>query len=120
MDFFRATEKLFLSLAAMTMFGWPQYPLQDRIPQYAVYWVGDGDTKQSDTNHGKYFDVRFCDVHGERSELGVKWEAQSYTGVLTPYGIDRPVDFAKAIDILEEHIHAPTRGELSQFRSMEI
>jgi hypothetical protein len=30
--------------------------------------------------------------------------------VLTPYGIDRPVDFAEAIDILEEHIHAPTRG----------
>jgi hypothetical protein len=55
-------------------------PLQDRIPQYAVYWVEDGDTKQSDTNHGKYFDVRFCDVHGERSELGVKWEAQVLHG----------------------------------------
>jgi hypothetical protein len=29
---------------------------------------------------------------------------------LTAYGIDRPVDFAKAIDVLEEHIHPPTRG----------
>lgn len=42
--------------------------------------------------------------------MGVKWEAQSYTGILTPYGIDRPVDFSKAVDILEEHIHPPTRG----------
>jgi cytochrome c biogenesis protein CcmG/thiol:disulfide interchange protein DsbE len=85
-------------------------PLEVRIPTYAIYWIEDRDTKQSDTNHGKYYDVRFCDIYGERSELGVKWEAQSYTGILTPYGIDRPVDFSKAIDVLEEHIHAPTRG----------
>jgi cytochrome c biogenesis protein CcmG/thiol:disulfide interchange protein DsbE len=84
--------------------------LEERIPTYAVYWVEDSETKHSDTNHGRYFDVRFCDIYGERSELGVKWEAKSYTGILTPYGIDRPVDFPKAIDILEEHIHAPTRG----------
>lgn len=85
-------------------------PLETRIPTYATYWIEDRDTKQSDTNHGRYFDVRFCDLYGERSEMGVKWEAQSYTGILTSYGIDRPVDFRKAIDVLEEHIHAPTRG----------
>ena len=85
-------------------------PLEQRVPTYAVYWIEDPDTKQSDTNHGKYFDVRFCDIYGERSEMGVKWEAQSYTGNLTSYGIDRSVNFPKAVDILEEHIHPPTRG----------
>lgn len=86
-------------------------PLRDRIPLYLIYWIDDRDTKQSDTNHGSYFEVPFCDPHGHRSERSVMFEAQSYTGILASHGIDRPVDFAKAIEILSEYIHPPFRGE---------
>src|SRR6202000_1879505 len=36
--------------------------------------------------------------------------AQSYTGILESHGIERPVDFAKAIEVLTEFIHPPFRG----------
>jgi cytochrome c biogenesis protein CcmG, thiol:disulfide interchange protein DsbE len=85
--------------------------LQNRIPLYLVYWIEDHDTKQSDTNHGNYFEVPFCEPHGHRSERSVMFEAQSYTGILGAHGIDRPVDFAKAIEVLTEYIHPPFRGE---------
>ena len=84
--------------------------LQDRIPLYIIYWVEDRETKQSDTNQGKYFEVPFCDPHGHRSERSVEFEAQSYTGILESHGIERPVDFAKAIEVLTEFIHPPFRG----------
>ena len=67
--------------------------------------------KQADTNGEKYFDVLFVGRQGQQLEMGVKYEAMSYTGTLTSLGIDRPVDFAKAITILEENIHPPDRGQ---------
>ena len=85
--------------------------LKDRIPLFLVYWIGDPETKQSDTNHGNYFEVPFCDVRGHRSERSVMFEAQSYTGILESHGIERPVDFAKAIEVLTEYIHPPFHGE---------
>jgi cytochrome c biogenesis protein CcmG, thiol:disulfide interchange protein DsbE len=84
--------------------------LLERIPLYIIYWVEDHETKQSDTNQGKYFEVPFCDPHGRRSERSVEFEAQSYTGILESHGIERPVDFAKAIEVLTEFIHPPFRG----------
>lgn len=84
--------------------------LQERIPRYLIYWVEDRETKQTDTNQGKYFEVPFCDPHGHRSERSVMFEAQSYTGILESHGIERPVDFAKAIEVLTEFIHPPFRG----------
>jgi cytochrome c biogenesis protein CcmG, thiol:disulfide interchange protein DsbE len=85
-------------------------PLQERIPRYLIYWIEDRQTKQTDTNQGRYFEVPFCDPHGHRSELSVEFEAQSYTGILESHGIERPVDFAKAIEVLTEFIHPPFRG----------
>lgn len=84
--------------------------LQERIPRYIVYWIEDRETKQTDTNQGRYFEVPFCDPYGRRSELSVEFEAQSYTGILESHGIERPVDFAKAIEVLSEFIHPPFRG----------
>lgn len=85
-------------------------PLGDKFPKYAIYWVEDRGTKQADTNEGKYFDVPFCDVNGQREEWSVRYEAESYTGKLARLGIDRPTDYAKAIDVLEGYIHLPDRG----------
>jgi thiol-disulfide isomerase/thioredoxin len=84
--------------------------LQERIPLYMIYWIEDRDSRQSDTNHGNYFEVPFCDPHGHRSERSVMFEAQSYTGILESHGIERPVDFAKAVEVLTEYIHPPFHG----------
>ncbi len=85
--------------------------LRDRFPRYAIYWVEDRESKQMDTNEGKYFEVPFCDPEGRREEQGVRYEAESYTGQLESHGIERAADYAKAIEILEEYIHPPSRGE---------
>jgi thiol-disulfide isomerase/thioredoxin len=81
-----------------------------RAPRYAIYWVEESQTKQADTNSGEYFEVPFCDVHGRLLEESVSLQAQSYTGILEAQGIERPVNFAKAIEILEDYIHEPSRG----------
>ena len=78
--------------------------------KYAVYWVEDPETKQSDTNGGRYFEIPFCNVHGIRAERSEQFEAESYTGVLEKYGIQRPQDFRKAIEVLEEYIRPPEYG----------
>jgi hypothetical protein len=86
--------------------------LRDWAPaQYAIYWVEDRGSGQTDTNEGKYFEVPFCDVEGRREEQSVRLEAESYTGALAAHGIERPVNYAKAIEVLEEYIHPPSRGE---------
>jgi len=85
--------------------------LKDRFPQYAVYWIEDRQTKWVDTNDGKYFDIPFCDLQGRRSEQSVRFEAESYTGQLERNGIERAADYAKAIEVLEEYIHVPSRGQ---------
>jgi thiol-disulfide isomerase/thioredoxin len=79
-------------------------------PRYAIYWVEESQSKQVDTNSGEYFEVPFCDMHGRLSEKSVSLQAQSYTGILEAQGIERPVNYAKAIEILEDYIHAPSRG----------
>lgn len=86
------------------------FALGDRFPRYAVYWIEDRESKQLDTNEGKYFEIPFCDAEGHREEWSVQYEAESYTGKLERYGIERGVDYSKAIEILDEYIHAPTRG----------
>jgi thiol-disulfide isomerase/thioredoxin len=86
-------------------------PLNGWNLNYAVYWVEDRDSKAVDTNGGKYFEVPFCTALGKRAEFSVKYEAMSYTGVLESYGIERRVDYAKAIQVLEEFIYAPLRGQ---------
>lgn len=82
-----------------------------RAPRYAIYWVEDPQSKQQDTNSGEYFEVPFCDVHARLLEESVSLQAQSYTGILEAQGIERPVNYAKAIEILEDYIHAPSRGQ---------
>jgi hypothetical protein len=86
-------------------------PLKDRYSQYAIYWIEDRETKQVDTNDGEYFDISFCDIQGRRNEQSVRYEAASYTGELEAHGIERPADYAKAIEILEDYIHPPLRGQ---------
>jgi thiol-disulfide isomerase/thioredoxin/predicted negative regulator of RcsB-dependent stress response len=81
-----------------------------RAPRYAIYWVEESQTKQADTNLGEYFEVPFCDVHGRLLEESVSLQAQSYTGILEAEGIERPVNYAKAVEILEDYMHAPSRG----------
>jgi thiol-disulfide isomerase/thioredoxin len=85
-------------------------PLKDRFPKYAVYWIEDRETKQLDTNGGNYFDVPFCDLEGRRAEWSVRYEAESYTGQLESHGVERATDYAKAIEVLDEFIHPPSRG----------
>lgn len=82
----------------------------DWSPRYAVYWAEDSQTKQVDTNEGKYFEVPFCDVYGQRDEQSVRYEAESYAATLRVHGIDRPVNYAKAIDVLDAYIRPPSRG----------
>jgi hypothetical protein len=77
---------------------------------FAVYWIEDPTLTLSDTNGGKYFEVPYRDVYGHRSERSVLSEAQTYTGILTPRGIDRAKDYAQAIEILQGYIHPPDRG----------
>jgi thiol-disulfide isomerase/thioredoxin len=81
-----------------------------RAPSYAIYWVEEPQSKQVDTNSGEYFEVPFCDVRGQLLEESVSLQAQSYTGILEAEGIERPVNYAKAIEILEDYVRAPTRG----------
>lgn len=83
---------------------------QFNAPRYAIYWVEDPQTKQMDTNVGEYFEVPFCDLHGRLSETSVRLQAWSYTGILEAHGIERPVNYAKAIEILEDYIRVPSRG----------
>ena len=83
----------------------------DRIPKYAIYWIEDRESKQADTNDGKYFEIPFCNAQGHRDEWSVRYEAESYTGQLQAHGIERAVDYSKAIDVLEGYIHAPSRGD---------
>ncbi len=81
-----------------------------RAPRYAIYWVENPQSKQQDTNFGEYFEVPFCDVHGRMLEESVSLQAQSYTGILEAQGIERPAIYAKAVEILEDYIHTPSRG----------
>lgn len=85
--------------------------LKDMTSTYAVYWIEDRENKQVDTNEGKYFEVPFCDIQGQREEQSVMLEAESYTGTLEAHGIERPANYAKAIEVLEGYIHPPSRGE---------
>jgi thiol-disulfide isomerase/thioredoxin/predicted negative regulator of RcsB-dependent stress response len=85
-------------------------PVKERFPRYAVYWIEDRESKQADTNDGKYFEVPFCDPHGQREEQSVGFEAESYTGKLEAHGIERPTDYAKAVEVLEGYIQPPSRG----------
>jgi thiol-disulfide isomerase/thioredoxin len=62
-----------------------------------------------DANAGEYFEVPFCDLHGRLAEESVSLQAQSYTGILEAEGIERPTNYAKAVEILEDYIHAPSR-----------
>ena len=87
------------------------FAVGDRIPKYAIYWVEDREIKQVDNNDGKYFEIPFCDAQGQRHEWSVRYEAESYTGQLESHGIERAVDYFKAIEVLEGYIHAPSRGE---------
>jgi thiol-disulfide isomerase/thioredoxin/predicted negative regulator of RcsB-dependent stress response len=81
-----------------------------RAPRYAIYWVEESRSKQVDANAGEYFEVPFCDLHGRLAEESVSLQAQSYTGILEAEGIERPTNYAKAVEILEDYIHAPSRG----------
>ncbi len=85
--------------------------LGDSIPKYAIYWIEDRESKAVDTNGGKYFEVPFCDAQGQREEWSVRFEAESYTGTIQAHGIERAVDYSKAINVLDEYIHPPSRGE---------
>lgn len=85
--------------------------LGDSIPKYAIYWIEDRESKSVDTNGGKYFEIPFCDARGQRDEWSVRFQAESYTGTLQAHGIERGVDYSKAIGILDEYIHPPFRGE---------
>src|ERR1700730_7607929 len=80
-------------------------------PRYAIYWVEEPQSKEVDTNSGEYFEVPFCDLHGQLSEVSVRLQAQSYTGILEARGVERPVNYAKAIEILEDCIRVPSRGQ---------
>ena len=84
--------------------------LAHRSPRYATYWVEDPDGKQLDTNSGRYFEVPFCDLLGRRDESSVKYQAESFGGSLVKHGVQRPPDYAHAVDVLETFIHAPSSG----------
>jgi thiol-disulfide isomerase/thioredoxin len=86
-------------------------PLRGTFHHYAIYRIENRQSQQVDANDGKDFEVPFCDVEGHRDEQSVRFEAESYTGKLEAYGVDRPTDYAKAIEVLEEHIHPPSRGQ---------
>ncbi len=53
----------------------------------------------------------FCDIDGQRDERSVRYEAESYTGTLQVHGIDRPANYAKAIEVLDAYIRPPSRGQ---------
>lgn len=85
-------------------------PLADRFFRYAIYWIEDRDTRQIDNNGGKYFEMRFCDIEGHPDLNSVRFEAGAYAGQLHAHGVELTPDYAKAINVLEEYIHPPTRG----------
>lgn len=76
-------------------------PLGHEIFGYGAYWVEDTATKQIDNNGGKYWDIFFCNLEGERQESSIEAKARSYTGSLRDQGIDRPVDYAEALNVLQ-------------------
>jgi thiol-disulfide isomerase/thioredoxin len=78
--------------------------------KYAIYYVEEPEAKQTDTNDGKYFEVLFCTPRGEHPDRTIQYQAESYGGRLEPHGFQRPTNYAKAIEILEENIHPPDRG----------
>jgi thiol-disulfide isomerase/thioredoxin len=85
--------------------------LQAMKNEFAIYWVEEPETKIADTNRGKYFEVMFCDVHGERPETAVEYRALSYNGWLEPHGFSRPADYPRVVQILTDNIHPPNKGE---------
>lgn len=85
--------------------------LRAMLNTYAIYRVEEPETKQVDTNDGNYFEVLACDVHGERVEQAIHDQARAYTGWLESRGFERPVDFAKALQILNDYIRPPRKGE---------
>jgi thiol-disulfide isomerase/thioredoxin len=87
--------------------------------KFAVYWVEDQETKQSDMAGGKYFQIPFCTARGDRAERSEQFEAESYTGVLEKFGIQRQQDFRKAIAVLEEYIRPPEHGAFLMSRLWE-
>ena len=87
-----------------------EVPLQPMLNDYAIYWVEDPETKQVDTNCGKYFEVLFCDVHGERAERSIEYRARSFDGWLEAYGFDRPANLSNSVKVLEDFIHPPDKG----------
>ncbi|HEY2823371.1 MAG TPA: TlpA disulfide reductase family protein [Candidatus Acidoferrum sp.] len=88
-----------------------QVTLRAMKNEYAIYWVEEPGTKLADTNGEKYFEVMFCDVHGERPEKTIEYQARTYDGWLETHGFDRPANTSKALQILEEHIRPPNKGE---------
>ncbi len=69
--------------------------------RYAAYWFEDTATHQTDKNHGDYFDVFFCNFDGTRSAQSVAAKARSYIGSMRALGVERPVDYKRAVEILE-------------------
>jgi thiol-disulfide isomerase/thioredoxin len=85
-------------------------PLRAWKNKYAIYWIEEPSSKQVDTNDGKYFEVFFCTPRGEHPDQTIEFRALSYFGRLEPHGFNRPANYGKAIEILEESIHPPHRG----------
>jgi thiol-disulfide isomerase/thioredoxin len=85
---------------------WPA----NAAPKYAIYWAEEPGTTANDTNGGNYFEVPFCDLHGQQTESSVGLQAESYTGILAAHGIERLVNYQKALEILEDYIRVPRRG----------
>jgi thiol-disulfide isomerase/thioredoxin len=85
--------------------------LRAMLNSYAIYWVEEPETKRIDTNNGEYFEVPFCDVHGERMEKTIEYQARTYNGWLESRGFKRPADFTKALQILDDNIRPPRKGE---------
>jgi len=85
---------------------WPIY----QAPKYAIYWVEEPSSKTTDTNGGNYFEVPFCDLHGQLAASSVQLQAESYTGILATHGIERLVNYQTALQILEDYIRVPRRG----------
>ena len=78
--------------------------MRDRMTRYAAYWFEDPGRRAVDNNQGDYFDVLFCDFDGRRSSASVAAMARSYTGSMRTQGIGRPIDYAKAEQVLEAAI----------------
>ena len=85
-------------------------PLEKARATYAIFSVKDPTTNQIDDNHGKFWDVVFCDSSGEKDPNGLRLQAQSYAGGSWPTGIHRRTDYAKAVSIL--------KGAISENSSM--